>query len=108
MTVLIRRKSQKGFRKALAGAAVIGLIFAVVGFDTRSEVLAATPEVTWAMSENRLPQKPKCEAKLLWYTSGSDVCAYSTDGKKFTWQKSIEKADTTKMMSTCRSFFLTA
>ena len=51
---------------------------------------------------------PKCTTKYLWYTKGSEVCAPTKVRGVYKWQKSLTKSDTTKFMSTCRSFFSTA
>ena len=51
---------------------------------------------------------PKCTAKLLWYTKGSQICAPTRSVGIYKWQASMKKSDTTKFMNTCRSFFATA
>ena len=51
---------------------------------------------------------PKCTQKLLWYTKGSEICAPTQTIGTYKWQASMKRADTTKFMKTCRSFFATA
>lgn len=50
---------------------------------------------------------PKCTKKLVWYTKGSEICAPTKSVGSYKWQASMKRADTTKFMKTCRSFFAT-
>ncbi len=87
---------------------VVVMLFVAFSFLSINPVIVNAGSVRINHLDAPKANRQQCESKILWYTSGSDVCAYSADGKKFTWQKIIKRSDTSKMMSTCRTFFATA
>jgi hypothetical protein len=89
------------------------LLFTAAALIVAINAVSLNPVIaeTWSVRAKHVDaiasQRQRCESKILWYTSGADVCAYSADGKKLSWQKIIRRSDTSKMMSTCRTFFAT-
>ena len=94
----------KMFKRKIIAISVIFLLATPVSLSQASsrEFHAQSRPISFIASH------PACTSKLLWYTTGSDICAPTSIKGVYKWQKSIKKSDTIQFIKTCRSYFSTA